>query len=111
MPVVCIKSNVRVHENAGRAAVMRGPVLYCAEGIDNGKDLTAAILGTSAEFKTGDNDFILPSLYVKEYIEKFTDKLYSKATDEYDCFQMKLIPYYAFANRGETEMQVWFLRK
>lgn len=55
MPVVCIKSNVRVHENAGRAAVMRGPVLYCAEGIDNGKDLAAAILGTSAEFKTGDN--------------------------------------------------------
>lgn len=39
MPVTFIQSNRRIHENAGRIAVMCGPIVYCAEGVDNGKDL------------------------------------------------------------------------
>lgn len=111
MPVVCVKSNKRVHENAGRIAVMRGPVLYCAEGVDNGEDLAGIAVDISAEFKQTDSDFILPSLCVCAYREKDSDMLYSKAGDDYEKFTLKLIPYYAFANRGETEMSVWFLRK
>ncbi|MDY3030218.1 MAG: glycoside hydrolase family 127 protein [Clostridia bacterium] len=111
MPVVCVKSNKRVHENAGRIAVMRGPVLYCAEGVDNGEDLAGIAVDISSEFKQEENDFILPSLSVCAYREKDSDMLYSKAGDDYEKFTLKLIPYYAFANRGETEMTVWFLRK
>ena len=111
MPVVCVKSNKRVHENAGRIVVMRGPVLYCAEGVDNGEDLAGIAVDISSEFKQEENDFILPSLSVCAYREKDSDMLYSKAGDDYEKFTLKLIPYYAFANRGETEMTVWFLRK
>lgn len=111
MPVVCIKANRRVHEDAGRIAVMRGPVLYCAEGVDNGEDLAGVAVGISSEFKPEDSEFILPSLSVCAYREKDSDTLYSKAGDDYEQFTLKLIPYYAFANRGETEMAVWFLRK
>ena len=111
MPVVCVKANSRVHENAGRIAVMRGPVLYCAEGVDNGADLPTVAIDTSAEFVLEACDFILPSMTVAAYKEKASDELYSKAGDDYEEFTLKLIPYYAFANRGETDMQVWFLRK
>jgi sugar (pentulose or hexulose) kinase len=33
------------------------------------------------------------------------------AEDCYEAFPLQLIPYYAFANRGTTEMHVWLLRK
>lgn len=111
MPVICVKSNKRVHENAGRIAIMRGPVLYCAEGVDNGEDLAGIAVSISSEFKLEDNDFILPSLSVCAYREKDSDMLYSKAGDDYEKFTLRLIPYYAFANRGETDLVVWFLRK
>jgi DUF1680 family protein len=111
MPVICVKSNKCVHENAGRIAIMRGPVLYCAEGVDNGEDLAGVAVSISSEFELEDNDFILPSLSTRAYREKDSDMLYSKAGDDYEEFKLRLIPYYAFANRGETEMVVWFLRK
>ena len=111
MPVICVKSNKRVHENAGRIAIMRGPVLYCAEGVDNGEDLAGIAVSISSEFKLEDSDFILPSLSVCAYREKDSDMLYSKAGDDYEKFTLRLIPYYAFANRGETDLVVWFLRK
>ena len=31
--------------------------------------------------------------------------------ENYEAVPLTLIPYYAFANRGETEMQVWLLRE
>ena len=111
MPIICVKSNKRVHENAGRIAIMRGPVLYCAEGVDNGEDLAGIAVSISSEFKLEDSDFILPSLSVCAYREKDSDMLYSKAGDDYEKFTLRLIPYYAFANRGETDLVVWFLRK
>ena len=111
MPIICVKSNKRVHENAGRIAIMRGPVLYCAEGVDNGEDLAGIAVSISSEFKLEDSDFILPSLSVCAYREKDSDMLYSKAGDDYEKFTLRLIPYYAFANRGETDLAVWFLRK
>ena len=111
MPIICVKSNKRVHENAGRIAIMRGPVLYCAEGVDNGEDLAGIAVSISSEFKLEDSDFILPSLSVCAYREKDSDMLYSKAGDDYEKFSLRLIPYYAFAYRGETDLAVWFLRK
>ena len=35
MPVRCVESHPYVEENAGRVALMRGPLLYCVEQIDN----------------------------------------------------------------------------
>lgn len=111
MPVVCIKANRRVHDNCGRVAVMRGPVLYCAEAVDNGNDLRSIKIDTSADFTVGEKEFLLPSLNVDAYKEKASDELYSIAGDDYESIKLKLIPYFAFTNRGESEMLVWLLRK
>jgi DUF1680 family protein len=37
-----VRANRAVHENAGRVALMRGPVVYCLEGVDNGEDILTA---------------------------------------------------------------------
>lgn len=112
MPVVCVKANRRVHENAGRIAVMRGPLVYCAESVDNGKDLKSIQIDTNAPFALGDNEFILPSITAHAYREKESDRLYAPLDEsEEEAMTLRLIPYYAFANRGAAEMLVWFLKK
>lgn len=111
MPVKIIAANRRVHSDAGRAAVMRGPVVYCAEGIDNGADLKSVLLDIRGDFEIKESEFLLPVLKTKAYRPKETDSLYYEAGDDYEEIPLTLIPYYAFANRGETEMQVWLLRK
>lgn len=111
MPVRLIAANRRVHADAGRVAVMRGPVVYCAEGIDNGADLKSVLLDINFEFQIGESDFFLPTLKTNAYRPKENESLYYEAGDDYEEIPLNLIPYYAFANRGETEMQVWLLRK
>ena len=106
-----IKANKRVHDDAGRVALMRGPVVYCLEGKDNGKDLECVRVDINSSFKLSDCEFILPALETVGYQEKESDMLYFEATDEYDKIPLKFIPYYAYANRGETELLVWILKK
>lgn len=111
MPVVLIAANRRVHENAGRVAVTRGPVVYCAEGVDNGTDLKSISLKTDARFALAEPRFLLPDLTVTAYRPKEQEALYYPAGEDEEAFELRLIPYYAFANRGTSEMLVWLLKK
>jgi DUF1680 family protein len=92
---------------------MRGPVIYCAEGVDNGEgqlheyaitdDFTAEVVESDA--------YGLPTVTIP--CEKRVDEgaLYSRQAPRYEAATLKLIPYNAFANREETDMRVWFASK
>lgn len=111
MPVRIISANRRIHSDAGRIAVMRGPVVYCAEGIDNGADIKSIALPAESVFELAESEFLLPILKTEAYRPFESDSLYYEAVDDYEKIPLTLIPYYTFANRGESEMQVWLLRK
>lgn len=111
MPVVAIRANKRVHDNAGRVAIMRGPVVYCAEGVDNGSDLKNIMVDIKGAFSVQPSEFLLPSLHTTAYTLKESEALYAPAGDDWRETPLTLIPYYAFANRGTTEMYVWLLEK
>ncbi len=111
MSVKFVSANKKVHSCAGRVAVMRGPVVYCIEGIDNGKDLQSIRVDINSDVKEADSEFIFPSLTLDAYQEKDSESLYFDATDSYDSIKIKMIPYFAFANRGESDMLVWILKK
>lgn len=105
----------RVREDSGRLAVMRGPVVYCAEEVDNGKNLHLfEILPdhpvTESEITIEGTKY--PLLYVaaqKKVSAEPEGQLYTKyKKPEYESAQLKMIPYFAWANRGENEMAVWF---
>lgn len=102
-----VKANRRVHDNAGKVALMRGPVVYCLEGIDNGSDLKAIAVDTSSELVSKEEEFLVPSVYGSAYIEAESEELYFDDFDNYQKHPVKFIPYYAYANRGETDMLVW----
>ena len=111
MPVRFVSSNKKVHTNSGRVAIMRGPVVYCLEGVDNGKDLTALRVDIKGKTQIADGEFIVPDIIAEGFKETENDNLYFDATDEYIETSLKFIPYYAYANRGETDMLVWVLKK
>ncbi len=111
MPVTPIRANRRVHDNAGRIAIMRGPVVYCAEGVDNGKDISNIRVDVKGEFKTCASELLLPTIHTIAYQLPESDELYFAAEDSWTEMPLTLIPFYAHANRGATEMNVWLLEK
>ena len=111
MPVTAIQCNPKAHENAGKIAITRGPVVYCAESIDNGPDLRAAYLCPHGEYTLGECEFLVPNIKTTAYKPKETCALYSKADSQTEEAEFTLIPYYAFANREESSMLVWFIKK
>ena len=115
MEIQLLASNPLVREDAGRVAVKRGPVVYCMEEADNGKNLHLTKLCVNGE-KTAEAADELGEHFVCVTAEgrrmKLGDAekqplyhLYQK--EEEEKTKLKLIPYYMWNNRGEGEMQVW----
>ncbi len=109
MDIRLVKSNRKVHENAGRVAVMRGPVVYCLEGIDNCEDIKCVKLNTKGDFSVGEKDFLVPSINATGFVEKESESLYYDLFENEEKVPLKFIPYFAYANRGESDMLVWCL--
>ncbi len=106
-----ISANKRVHDCAGRVALMRGPIVYCIEGIDNGKDIKSLRVDISGETTLGKSDFLVPDIIASGYKEAESDSLYFEASETLFPIGLKFIPYFAYENRGDTEMVVWVLKK
>jgi DUF1680 family protein len=109
MPVAELHANPKVHNNAGKIAVKRGPVVYCMESIDNGENLTSAKIIGNYEYE---NSEIFGNPIVKitcdgEMSAESSDSLYSETPFKTERKKLTLIPYAAWANRGRSEMIVW----
>jgi len=106
--------NPKVSENTGKVAIARGPQVYCAEGADNGTGLHNLNLPADSELNYEWRDDILGGVGVidakgtRTDADDFGEVLYCTANrpGEVEC-NIRLIPYYAWANRGEGEMRVW----
>lgn len=114
-------ANPLVREDCGKVAIQRGPVVYCAEEVDNGKNLHLLQVDTKAEIKENFEPDLLGgviSLSVEGIRQKsalnWQNKLYqplSKSDDFSVKTDIKFIPYFTCLNRGEGEMAVWLHRK
>ncbi|MCD0489527.1 glycoside hydrolase family 127 protein [Pedobacter sp. MC2016-14] len=103
-----IVSNQNVRDDVGRFVLERGPIVYCLEGPDNKDSLVQNIMidknaiGT-AQYQTnllnGVDVISIPGQSAKRQLN--SDSLL--ITDQ----AVKAIPYYAWANRGPSEMTVW----
>ena len=114
MPVTLVAANPLVRDDIGQAAVTRGPLVYCVEEKDNGKNLHLLRLGLNAEFSEKYRADLLDGVTViKAEGKKISDawdsgELYAPASQRTLSPQtLTFIPYYAWANRGLGEMRVW----
>ena len=92
MPVRRVVSHADLADNRGRVAVERGPLVYCAEGADNG--------GTALELTLPDAA-VLTAAHDAGLLGGVTAIRGGGIT---------LIPYYAWSHRGVGEMTVWLQR-
>lgn len=103
-----VEANPNVANNCAKYAVQNGPIIYCTESIDNGANIRDIRLDSSAEFEVCfDGALNTQVLKIYAYRRKSSSELYYKLGNDLVKFKATLIPYYAFANRGESEMLVW----
>ena len=108
MSVQVIEANPHVQDNAGRYAITRGPIVYCMEAVDNGEDLRDITLIADGDIAVkAEEGLPAPVLYMAAERRPVTEALYRIRSAERIPFTARLIPYFAFANRGETDMLVW----
>lgn len=116
MEIRCVGANTEVRENTGKAAFVRGPVCYCMEEADNGRQLwllradteklSGAYVDTST--KLGHEMRILKIPGLRQEASGAGAGLYGEFRPPAEkAVTLTFIPYYAWNNRGEGEMSVW----
>lgn len=129
------EADERVREDIGKAALMRGPVVYCLEEADNGKNLhllkikegmtltevqeaignepVIALTGTGLRQRrirtdSGNRNDNENGNDNGNIADEDSEGLYRRYRGtSWEEAALKWIPYYTWANRGEGEMQVW----
>ncbi|PWS33266.1 aceric acid hydrolase [Pedobacter paludis] len=114
MEAQLIESNPLVEENRNQVAVKRGPIVYCLESSDlPGKNIFNAFIPTSTKFTTEKITIDGANMMSLVGNAKMTDptvwgnSLYRQVNNSNATTQIKLIPYFAWGNRGHSEMSVW----
>ena len=132
-----VEADARIGADYGKQAVVRGPIVYCAEEVDNGAQLQCLHLGSEGALSGHYDPALLGGVYVIEsqgkrrkcaeaaaatspaatspaqtipasVIPAIASPLYRKAQPaKYEAQTITLIPYYAWCNRAEGEMRVW----
>ena len=113
MTPYAVEANPKVEADCNRFALIRGPVVYCMEGVDNGDSLRDIIVDTSETSEEFDSELGVIAVIAngKRRLPFDDGEPYRRARDKYEDVKVKFIPYYAFANRDECEMLVWFSKK
>ncbi len=94
MPVEVMEADTRVKANKGRRAIMRGPLVYCIEEVDNPSIAeTEARISSATEFEAAFEEDLLGGVV----------SITAKTGDDV----LKFIPYYAWDNREAGKMEVW----
>ena len=119
MPVRHWESHPHLHENAGRIALSRGPILYCVESVDHeGAGFEDLVIDTQTpidavfEADTLSGIVVLRGAgYIRQKDEAWNAALYQPlAQGQADLatpLALTAIPYFAWQNRGAAKMAVW----
>lgn len=120
MPVRRVVSHPDLFENAGRVALLRGPMLYSAEEAGNdGIDPRSVILPASPSFTVAHEPALLGGVTtistpvtIQPVASEWEHQLYAEI-DELPAHpatrggELTLIPYFVWANREPGRMEVW----
>ncbi len=110
MEPVWMEPHTAVYDNAGLAALQYGPVVYCMEGIDQCAALSELYADADLQYSLEkDEAYPVPALIVNGWKKLYDERegLYRVHRAEYEPVKLRFVPYYTFANRGESDMQVW----
>jgi len=111
MQVRRVVSNEAVKANAGRVALQYGPIVYCAEWLDNGGQVSNLLLPDAAPLQVVFEPQLLGGVNVIRGQAKAFRISDSGTEIESTQQAFQAIPYALWAHRGKGEMQVWLNRE
>jgi DUF1680 family protein len=99
MPVQRVHAHEKVKADQGKVALMRGPLVYCLEGMDHpGADVMSMSLPADAALRSEPRADLLGGVTV------ITGQALA---DGGQSVPLTAVPYYAWANRDKSAMTVW----
>jgi len=116
MPVQLIEANPLVEETRNQVAVKRGPVVYCIESVDLPASISMFDIAIPAQTNFSPKTLKIDGSTVVSLEGKaqltgtqgWENQLYRPITEkEPKTIDIKLMPYFAWGNRGHTDMSVW----
>src|SRR6202012_1224777 len=109
MPIRLMRTSPRSRNNIGKIAIQRGPIVYCIEEADNGKDLHALLIDAKAKLKATYKPKLLGGVSV---ISGTARKVFSEDESLYTDHELPTrsvkftaIPYAVWGNRKIGRMQ------
>ena len=106
-------ANPLVRANCGKAAILRGPEVYCLEECDNGDDLAAVYVEAKNKFtEEWDENLLGGTLLLhfkgkKLFLKHDTEDSVSAEAPVFKEKDFTAIPYGSWGNRKTGEMIVW----
>jgi DUF1680 family protein len=115
MPATLLESNPLVEETRNQVAVKRGPLVYCMESTDLQQDQSLADIIIPASIHLLPKPMQVESGHVMALEGEarllqhtnWSNILYKTLNTTSRPVKIRLIPYYAWANRGASDMSVW----
>ena len=115
MKVKLLESNPLVEETRNQTVVKRGPLVYCLESMDieGGKKIDNVLIPADMQFTTKEMTIDGSRMVALEGIARLIDEdswsntLYREIGKADKQVKIRLIPYFAWGNRGKAEMTVW----
>jgi len=107
MQVKRVVANEHLIDDIGKVALQRGPLMYCAEWIDNNGRTSNIIIPNNISFTSEFKADLLNGITI---LKSETPKIIIDANQNITTVKQSFtaIPYYAWANRGKGEMMLWF---
>ncbi|MVN76012.1 glycoside hydrolase family 127 protein [Hymenobacter sp. HMF4947] len=106
-----VHADSRVKDDLGKVALQRGPVMYCAEWQDNDGQASNIIVPARATFTAAYQPNLLRGVTTLTATVPVVQLGADGASVSTVARPLVAIPYYAWANRGQGEMTVWFPEK
>jgi uncharacterized protein len=110
MRVRRVHADPKVKADVGRVALMRGPVVFCLEGVDNGGRVRNLCLPPEAKLSASFRKDLLGGVVevTGEALAITRGEGGKRATRP---LSFRAVPYYAWANRTPGEMIVWLAER
>lgn len=106
MPVRKITVHPNVENDRGKLAYQRGPLVYCFEDKDNGKDwMFDHFISSDASVESQFEEKLLGGVVTLSM--KGNKVIQSGNARTIESVTLKAIPYYAWNNRGTSNMLIW----
>ena len=101
-----VKAHEKVEADRGRVSIERGPLVYCAEWKDNKSSVLSYMINNNPEFEVQFMPEMLGGINIlKTNVQSMGYSKEGKLLVEDS--ELVMIPYYAWAHRGQGEMIVW----